>query len=230
MGSACDGGRGRASGRSAWRARRPRPGVGETGRQRPVLQPRGDRPRRLRQLRPVPVAGGRRRPDQQAAPGDDGGDRPAAQPGDARQAGRFPGRALGRQAHPWRGHRRQARGLRGDGHRPPRPWPPLRRPARLPAGVLPGRWAGRPGRPPLWGQAYYALGGDAEAERGAAYLRDYYAFTGPFAERIAAGNLTSPQMVKDLVRGYEEAECDHLVLLPTVADIAQLERLAEVLD
>jgi hypothetical protein len=36
-------------------------------------------------------------------------------------------------------------------------------------------------------------------------------------------------MVKDLVRGYEEAGCDHLVLLPTVADMAQLERLADVL-
>jgi alkanesulfonate monooxygenase SsuD/methylene tetrahydromethanopterin reductase-like flavin-dependent oxidoreductase (luciferase family) len=89
--------------------------------------------------------------------------------------------------------------------------------------------AGRPGRPRLWGQAYFALGERPDIDRGAAYLRDYYAFTGPFAERIAAGNLTSPQMVKDLARGYEEAGCDHLVLLPTVADLAQLERLAEVL-
>jgi alkanesulfonate monooxygenase SsuD/methylene tetrahydromethanopterin reductase-like flavin-dependent oxidoreductase (luciferase family) len=88
--------------------------------------------------------------------------------------------------------------------------------------------AGRPGRPRLWGQAYFALGDRPEADRGAAYLRDYYAFTGPFAERVAAGNLTSPQMVKDLVRGYEEAGCDHLVLLPTVAELTQLERLADV--
>jgi alkanesulfonate monooxygenase SsuD/methylene tetrahydromethanopterin reductase-like flavin-dependent oxidoreductase (luciferase family) len=89
--------------------------------------------------------------------------------------------------------------------------------------------AGRPGRPRLWGQAYFALGGRPDADRGAAYLRDYYAFTGPFAERIAAANLSSPQAVKDLVRGYEEAGCDHLVLLPTVADLAQLERLADLL-
>jgi alkanesulfonate monooxygenase SsuD/methylene tetrahydromethanopterin reductase-like flavin-dependent oxidoreductase (luciferase family) len=88
--------------------------------------------------------------------------------------------------------------------------------------------AGRPGRPRLWGQAYFALGGRPEADRGAAYLRDYYAFTGPFAERIAAANLTSPQAVRDLARGYEEAGCDHLVLLPTVADLAQLERLADL--
>jgi alkanesulfonate monooxygenase SsuD/methylene tetrahydromethanopterin reductase-like flavin-dependent oxidoreductase (luciferase family) len=84
----------------------------------------------------------------------------------------------------------------------------------------------RPGRPELWGQGYFALG---DAERGGAYLRDYYAFTGPFAERIVAGNLTSGRAVKDFVRGYQEAGCDHLVLLPTVADPAELDRLADVL-
>lgn len=86
---------------------------------------------------------------------------------------------------------------------------------------------GRPGQPRLWGQAYFALGDD---EQGAAYLRDYYAFTGPFAEKIAAGNLTSASAVKDLIRGYAEEGCDELVLLPTVADIAQLDRLAEVVS
>lgn len=84
---------------------------------------------------------------------------------------------------------------------------------------------GREGRPRLWGQVYFALGDEA---RGNEYLADYYAFTGPFAERIVAGNLTSARTIKDLVRGYEEAGCDELVLLPTVADIAQLDRLAEV--
>jgi alkanesulfonate monooxygenase SsuD/methylene tetrahydromethanopterin reductase-like flavin-dependent oxidoreductase (luciferase family) len=85
---------------------------------------------------------------------------------------------------------------------------------------------GRPGRPLLWGQGYFALG---DEEAGAAYLRDYYAFTGPFAEKIAAGNLTSPRAIKDFVRGYAEAGCDELILFPTVADGAQLDRLAEVL-
>jgi alkanesulfonate monooxygenase SsuD/methylene tetrahydromethanopterin reductase-like flavin-dependent oxidoreductase (luciferase family) len=85
---------------------------------------------------------------------------------------------------------------------------------------------GRPGEPALWGQAYFALG---EEEPGAAYLRDYYAFTGPFAEKIAAGLLTSPRAIRDFVRAYEEAGCEELVLLPTVSDIGQLERLAEAL-
>jgi len=88
----------------------------------------------------------------------------------------------------------------------------------------------RAGRPQLWGQGYFALGGTEATETGAAYLRDYYAFTGPFADRIAAGNLTTPQQVVDFVRGYEEAGCHELVLLPTVASLEQVELLAEVLS
>ena len=99
--------------------------------------------------------------------------------------------------------RAAASALRGvERPRPPRPA------AAVGAGVLRARRRGTPAR---------------------AYLRDYYAFTGPFAEQIAAGNLTSPRAIRDLVRGYEEAGCDELVLLPTVADPAQLDRLAEVL-
>jgi alkanesulfonate monooxygenase SsuD/methylene tetrahydromethanopterin reductase-like flavin-dependent oxidoreductase (luciferase family) len=85
---------------------------------------------------------------------------------------------------------------------------------------------GRPGRPRLWGQGYFTLG---DIERGNAYLRDYYAFTGPFAERIVAENATSARAVKDFVRGYEEAGCDELVLFPTVPDPDELDRLVEAL-
>jgi alkanesulfonate monooxygenase SsuD/methylene tetrahydromethanopterin reductase-like flavin-dependent oxidoreductase (luciferase family) len=90
------------------------------------------------------------------------------------------------------------------------------------------RDAGRPGAPRLWGQAYFALGEDAAAA-GAAYLLEYYAFAGPFAARAAAALLTTPQLVAQHIRGYAEAGCDELVLLPTVADPAQLERLADAL-
>jgi alkanesulfonate monooxygenase SsuD/methylene tetrahydromethanopterin reductase-like flavin-dependent oxidoreductase (luciferase family) len=85
---------------------------------------------------------------------------------------------------------------------------------------------GRPGEPKLWGQGYFTLG---DEDTGADYLRDYYAFVGPFAERIVAGNLTTPRAIRDFVRGYEDEGCDELVLLPTVSDLAQLERLAEAL-
>lgn len=85
---------------------------------------------------------------------------------------------------------------------------------------------GRPGRPRLWGQGYFTFG---EVERGNAYLRDYYAFTGPFAERIVAENLTSARAVKDFIRGYEEAGCDELVLFSTTPGLEQLEQLQEAL-
>jgi alkanesulfonate monooxygenase SsuD/methylene tetrahydromethanopterin reductase-like flavin-dependent oxidoreductase (luciferase family) len=85
---------------------------------------------------------------------------------------------------------------------------------------------GRPGRPLLWGQAYFGLG---DPDRGTDYLRDYYAFTGPFAETVATANLTSARAIKDLVRAYRAEGCDELVLLPTSADPAEVDRLAEVL-
>jgi alkanesulfonate monooxygenase SsuD/methylene tetrahydromethanopterin reductase-like flavin-dependent oxidoreductase (luciferase family) len=85
----------------------------------------------------------------------------------------------------------------------------------------------RPGQPALWGQGYFAFG---DPDRGTDYLRDYYAFTGPFAEKIAAGNLTSARAVKDFVRGYEAEGCDELILLPTVADLDDIDRLAEALS
>lgn len=88
---------------------------------------------------------------------------------------------------------------------------------------------GRPGTPRMWGQSYFALGGDA-AERGKAYMRDYYSFTGPFAEKIVEGLLTTPQHIAAQVRGYAEAGCDELVLLPAVSDIEQVDRLADVVS
>jgi len=90
--------------------------------------------------------------------------------------------------------------------------------------------AGRPGRPRLWAQAYFALGDEATIERGRSYMRGYYAFTGPFAAKITEGLLTTPQSIVQFVRGYAEAGCDHLVLLPAVAELEQHDRLAAVVS
>jgi len=89
--------------------------------------------------------------------------------------------------------------------------------------------AGRPGKPRLWGQGYFALGDDATIAAGIAYMREYYAFTGPYVERIVAELLTTPQAVAQFVRGYAEAGCDDLVLFPAVAHPNQVNRLAAVL-
>src|SRR5688500_11843528 len=88
---------------------------------------------------------------------------------------------------------------------------------------------GRTGTPLLWAQGYFALGSPDEVERGRAYMRDYYGFTGPFAEKIAEGMLSTPQAIAQFVRGYAEAGCDELVLLPALSDIEQLDRLHDVL-
>jgi len=88
--------------------------------------------------------------------------------------------------------------------------------------------AARPGNPALWGQSYFALGDEEAVRRGSEYMLDYYAFTGPFAEKTAEGLLTTPQAVLQQVRGYAEAGCDELVLLPAVADLDQLDLLADV--
>jgi len=86
--------------------------------------------------------------------------------------------------------------------------------------------AGRPGAPQLWGQSYFSL---ADPEGGAAFLRHYYAFTGPFAERVAAGLLDSPKAVREQVTGYADAGCHELVLLPATSDPSELDRLADAL-
>ena len=91
------------------------------------------------------------------------------------------------------------------------------------------RDAGRPGKPQIWAQGYFALGDDSVLKAGHSYLKDYYAFTGPFAERIASGLLTTPQSIAQFIRGYHDAGCDELVLFPTVPDVTQLDRLAEIL-
>ncbi len=85
--------------------------------------------------------------------------------------------------------------------------------------------AGRTGEPALWGQSYFTL---TDAAAGDAYMRDYYAFTGSFVERIATGLLTTPEAIREQVRGYADAGCDELALLPATSDPAELDRLAEV--
>ena len=88
---------------------------------------------------------------------------------------------------------------------------------------------GRPNAPQLWAQGYFALGDEETVSRGRAYVEDYYSFTGPFASRIAEGMLGTPQAVAQFVRGYAEAGCDELVLLPAVPELEQVDRLQDAL-
>jgi alkanesulfonate monooxygenase SsuD/methylene tetrahydromethanopterin reductase-like flavin-dependent oxidoreductase (luciferase family) len=87
--------------------------------------------------------------------------------------------------------------------------------------------SGRPGRPEIWGQGYFAL---TDKGAGIEYLRDYYAYLGPFSEKIAESVLSTPQAVVQYIRAYEDAGCDELVLLPAVAKVAELDALTDVLE
>ena len=87
--------------------------------------------------------------------------------------------------------------------------------------------AGRPGQPRLWGLGYFALGPGA-AEAGRLALGRYYAFAGAAVARIEAGMLATPAAIAEHCAGYAEAGCDELVLFPTVAELHQVDRLAEI--
>jgi alkanesulfonate monooxygenase SsuD/methylene tetrahydromethanopterin reductase-like flavin-dependent oxidoreductase (luciferase family) len=88
--------------------------------------------------------------------------------------------------------------------------------------------AGRPDKPYFAAGAYFALGPDA-AERGGAYIRDYYAFMGPMAEGMAQALPTTPEAVKEAITAFEGAGVDELLLWPCTPDIETLDRVANLL-
>ncbi|MBJ6999550.1 LLM class flavin-dependent oxidoreductase [Streptomyces griseofuscus] len=85
---------------------------------------------------------------------------------------------------------------------------------------------GRTDRPRMVAILYAHLGPDAARVAGD-YLRGYYSFVGPKAERTAAGVLTDPQHIRDAAQAYAEAGCDELILLPCTAQLAQVGLLAD---
>ncbi|MPZ22943.1 MAG: TIGR03619 family F420-dependent LLM class oxidoreductase [Dehalococcoidia bacterium] len=82
-------------------------------------------------------------------------------------------------------------------------------------------------QPRIVALVYYGLG-DSNLEASLGYLRDYYAFTGDFAETIAQNALRSAEAIKGALSAYEEAGVTDLILDPTVADIRQVDMLAEI--
>ena len=86
---------------------------------------------------------------------------------------------------------------------------------------------GRPGKPKLWGQGYFALGDSSPRGRVSPRLLRVHRRLRREDRRRQPDEPRGA--IKDYVRGYEEAGCDELVLFPTVADIDELERLQEAL-
>jgi alkanesulfonate monooxygenase SsuD/methylene tetrahydromethanopterin reductase-like flavin-dependent oxidoreductase (luciferase family) len=87
--------------------------------------------------------------------------------------------------------------------------------------------AGRPGKPRLVGCGYFALGDNA-AERGAAPVRDYYAFAPERAQRIASMLPSSPEKVRALIQAFQDIGSDEVILWPAIPELDQVARLADI--
>ena len=86
---------------------------------------------------------------------------------------------------------------------------------------------GREGAPRAVALGYFGLG-DAAAEEIARTLGSYYAFAGPYQQMAIDGAAAGPAAVRRTIDAFRDAGADELVLFPTSADPAQVDRLAEV--
>jgi alkanesulfonate monooxygenase SsuD/methylene tetrahydromethanopterin reductase-like flavin-dependent oxidoreductase (luciferase family) len=89
------------------------------------------------------------------------------------------------------------------------------------------REAGRPGKPRFVAAFYWALG--LRAEEGVrAYIGDYYRGMGPNVETMIRGVPTSEQAIRERVGAFEGIGVDELLLWPCIAELDQVDRLAQV--
>ena len=73
--------------------------------------------------------------------------------------------------------------------------------------------AGRTGKPRFVAGMYWGLGPNA-AERAGEYIRNYYTFLGPMAERMAGSVPATPEAVKGAIQAFADIGVDELVCWP----------------
>ncbi|HEX2069966.1 MAG TPA: LLM class flavin-dependent oxidoreductase [Actinomycetota bacterium] len=83
--------------------------------------------------------------------------------------------------------------------------------------------AGKEGEPRIVCLEYFALGAEAE-ERGGRYLSDYY---GDFGPMITAAMPKSTEDIRDRMKRFEDIGTETLIFDPTIAELDQVEMLAE---
>ncbi|MGZ8764522.1 MAG: LLM class flavin-dependent oxidoreductase [Acidimicrobiia bacterium] len=92
------------------------------------------------------------------------------------------------------------------------------------------RDAGRTSAPTLTTSTWFALGDGAE-DRLFSYAFEYLSTFGDDAARAMAGlnRLKDPGAIRDAVAALEDVGCDEFVLVPTSADVAEIDRLLAAL-
>jgi alkanesulfonate monooxygenase SsuD/methylene tetrahydromethanopterin reductase-like flavin-dependent oxidoreductase (luciferase family) len=88
--------------------------------------------------------------------------------------------------------------------------------------------SGREGEPRLVALSYFALGPNAQ-DGALRYLKDYYGFLGEWADRLAESAPTTPEALTDVAASFRDIGVDELILDPTIAEIHQIDRLADAL-
>ena len=89
--------------------------------------------------------------------------------------------------------------------------------------------AGRAGAPRLVGAAYYALGPGSQ-DRGAAYVRDYYGCMGAGTEYLAQSILGTAETVRNAIEVFSGIGMDEFILWPTISELDQVDRLADIVS
>ncbi|MTD58404.1 LLM class flavin-dependent oxidoreductase [Amycolatopsis pithecellobii] len=88
------------------------------------------------------------------------------------------------------------------------------------------REAGREGSPRLAAVGYFSLG---DGEKGRAAVRDYYEVLGDeLADFVSQGVSTTAEEVKTVVKKFADLGTDELILYPTVDDVDEVKRLADL--
>jgi alkanesulfonate monooxygenase SsuD/methylene tetrahydromethanopterin reductase-like flavin-dependent oxidoreductase (luciferase family) len=87
--------------------------------------------------------------------------------------------------------------------------------------------AGGTGTPRVVVLTYYSLG-EEHTETSLRNLRTYSGFIGDWAEGIAKGVPRTPEAVRQVAAAFEELGVDELIFDPSVPDLDQIDRLAEI--
>ena len=86
--------------------------------------------------------------------------------------------------------------------------------------------SGRPGQPRIAALSYFAMQED-RTEESKANLVDYYGYLGDLAQTIADWAPRGDKAVKETVKRFDDIGVDELILDPTVADLREVDLLAD---